>query len=64
MKIDQNLANTIGYNIRVTHFAQSHRNFAATSFSHPFYLVSKENPKKVEKSCHLGVPVDPPWFMY
>ena len=48
--------------LRVTHFAKSHWIFAATSFSHPFYLVIKENPKKVEKSCHLGVSIHPPWF--
>ena len=47
---------------RVTHFAKSHRIFAATSFSNPFYLVIKENPKIVEKSCHLGVHIHPPWF--
>ena len=47
---------------RVTHFAKSHRNIAATSFSHPFYLVMKEKAKKVGKSCHLGVTRHPPWF--
>ena len=35
---------------------------AATSFSHPFYLVMKEKAKKVGKSCHLGVIRHPPWF--
>ena len=48
--------------VRVTHFAKSHRNIAATSFSHPFYLVMKEKAKKVGKSCHLGVIRHPPWF--
>ena len=48
--------------IRVTHFAKSHRNIAATSFSHPFDLVMKEKAKKVGKSCHLGVTFHPPWF--
>ena len=37
-------------------FAECQKSNPATSFSHPFYLVIHEYAKKVEKSCHLGVP--------
>ena len=49
---------------RVTHFAKNWRIFSATSFLGVFYLVMKENAKKVGKSWHLGVHKHPPWFMY
>ena len=39
---------------QVLHHSQ--KSNPATSFSHPFYLVIHEYAKKVEKSCHLGVP--------
>ena len=49
---------------RVPHFAKHWRIFSATSFLGAFYLVMKENAKKVGKSWHLGVQRHPPWFMY
>ena len=50
--------------IRVPHFAENQKSNPGTSFSHLFYLANNENPKKVEKSYHLGVPRYPPLFMY
>ena len=38
--------------------------YPATSFLEAFYLVMKENDKKVGKSYHLGVNKHPHWFMF
>ena len=50
--------------VRVVQNAKKWDSYPATSFLEPIGLVMKENAKKVGKSYHLGVPIDPPWSMY
>ena len=40
---------------RVVHFAKKWDSYPSTSFLEAFYLVMKENAKKVGESYHLGV---------
>ena len=46
--------------MRVVQNAKKWDSYPATSFLEPIGLVMKENAKKVGKSYHLGVPIDPP----